>query len=110
MARFINKSEPVLRSVDEVANIEFLCDKQLLISKKLNAMGEEPNETYSTKLLYFVCGGGHRKVDIAHTKGTWFENTKMSFSQVMLLTHCFSGENSYKLSNVLYFEYLTFSV
>ena len=29
-------------------------------------------------------------------KGTWFENTKMSPLHVMLMTHCFTTENSYK--------------
>jgi hypothetical protein len=29
-------------------------------------------------------------------KGTWFENTNMYPFQIMLLTHCFAAENSYK--------------
>ena len=29
-------------------------------------------------------------------KGTWFENTKMCPLQVILMTHCFTTENSYK--------------
>ena len=44
----------------------------------------------------FVCERRHKRIRISCAKVTWFENTKMSPLQVMLITHCFTTENSYK--------------
>ena len=39
---------------------------------------------------------GHTKVTVSCASGTWFEKTKLSPIQDMLLTHCFDVNNNYK--------------
>ena len=42
------------------------------------------------------CKQGHAKVTVPCANGTWFVKTKLSPIQVMLLTHCFSVNSTYK--------------
>ena len=43
-----------------------------------------------------MCERRHKRIKISCEKGTWFENMKMCPLKVMLMTHCFTTENSYK--------------
>ena len=99
MARFINKNDLVEFLEDEENCVQFLCDEGLLNTQKLCSECDSPmnlNKIAERKLPYFVCERRHKRIRISCAKGTWFENTKMSPLQVMLITHCFTTENSFK--------------
>ena len=90
MARFINKNDLVELLEDEVfvrrrtVKLCSECDSPMNLKKNLR----------TKKLPYFVCARRHKSIRRSWAKGTWFENTKMSSLQVMLMTHCFTTENS----------------
>ena len=99
MARFINKNDLEELLEDEVNRVQFLCDKGLLNTQKLCSVCDSPinlKNIAEKKLPYFVCERRHKKLRISCAKGTWIENTKTSPLQVILMTHCFTTENSYK--------------
>ena len=54
----------------------------------------DPQERRGKGYLYFVCVWEHNRIRISCTKSTWFENSRMSPFQIILLTHFFSVENS----------------
>ena len=89
MARLINKRDLVEFLEDKVNCIQFLCDEGLLNTQKLCS---ECDSVVNLKkitdriLPYFVCERRHKRIRISCAKGTWYENTKMSPLQVMLMT------------------------
>ena len=93
MARFNNKNDEL---EDEVNCIKFLCDEGLLNTQKLCSECDSAmnlRKLPDRKLSYFVCERLHKRIRISCAESTWFENTKMSHLQVMLMTHCFTANS-----------------
>ena len=103
MARYVSKADLVYLLGDEETCLQFLFDEGLLNARKLCSECNAPmtlKKRADRRFPYFTCGRGHEKLRIACTKGTWFENARMSPLQIMLLTHCFSTDNSYKQTEI----------
>jgi hypothetical protein len=84
---------------NEESCIQFLFEERLLKTNKNCSMCNKPmsiQKCSDRKYPYLQCKQGHTKVTISCASGTWFEKTKLSPIQVMLLTHCFAVNNTYK--------------
>ena len=96
MARFFNDLVELVELLeDEVNCVQFLCDEGLLNTEKLCSECNSPmilKKLPDKRLSYFVCARRHKRIRISCAKGTWFENTKMSPLQVMLMTQFYNRE------------------
>jgi hypothetical protein len=99
MYRFISKFELAQLMGDEENCIQLLFDEGLLNTRMLCSECDVPMQLrprLGSKYPHFECAMGHERIRISCSSGTWFENSKVSPVQILLLMHCFASNNSYK--------------
>lgn len=101
MSRFISKIDLAPLCKSESKCMQFLYDEGLLRTRMLCPECDarlHPITKWDRTFQLFSCRKGHPQFSQSVAKGTWFEKTKLSPAQVLLITHCFAHKSSYALT------------
>ena len=103
MSRFISKVDLAPFVLDEVACIQFLIDEGFLRTNMRCPMCYahlQPKQHNNNRYPFFQCKSQNHRFTESVCTGTWFQHTKLPFSQILLLIHCFTMDLSYKQTTI----------
>jgi hypothetical protein len=104
MDHFVNVLDLMPIITEESACIQFLSDEGLLhTTVRCSECYDHLSPHHHSNKIYpvFACQRGHKRI-ISCTKGTWFENLKISPAQILLLTYSIAHKLSCKQTAAQY--------